>query len=582
MSGARAAHSTNRVQPPEPVSSASNWILYTSLALAAICLFGLFSSEIADTDFWWHLRTGQFMVERHSLPVPDPFSYTTALRKPAYPAEEQIRHFNLTHEWLSQVLMYFLYLTGGFPAIDLFRSGMLAAVCGLSGFLAWRLSGNAYVGIAAAFATAWLAVEFRADRPTLVTFLFVPLFVTILEVRRALWVLVPLSLLWANCHGGFFMGWVVLLAYCAGAVFEKDRLQLWLFALCSIATSGLNPNGFGVVSTLLGYRRSQMQSNLIEWHPPYLWGPPYAFDILLYASAVVLILNWRKVRLAHWFLYAAFAGASLLAFRNILLIAFLAPVLIAAYFRPRLPTFDFAWAVPLVLLIAIAVGMGRGAFFQLHVAGWKIPAGAAGYLASNHVTAPMFNTYEEGGYLIWKLWPQERVFTDGRALSEAVNSDYREILYNKDSAVDQMTGPRAELLDQYGVQVVAMNTLEYVSGAVYPLALALGRPENADWQLVFDDAQALVFLRRPPAGTLVYPDKLQRVLQHLDTECAAYIEHSPGTPMCARTLADYWLRNGLRDRGREMLRLYLAHAPERDQEAERVWRQIDGGLLPQR
>ncbi len=582
MSGARTAHSSKRAQPAETVSTPSNWLLYTSLVLSAICLLGLFSSEIADTDFWWHLRTGQFIVERHSLPVPDPFAYTTALQKPAYPGEEQIRHFNLTHEWLSQALMYAVYAIGGFPAIGLFRAAMLAAVCGLSGFLAWRMSGNVYVGIAAAFATASVAIEFRADRPTLVTFLFVPLFVTILEVRRGLWVLAPLSLLWANCHGGFFMGWVVLLAYCVGSIFEKDRLNVWLVSICSIAVSGLNPNGFGVVSTLFGYRRSEMQANLIEWHAPYLWGPPYAFDILLYASALALLVNWRKVRLAHWLLYAAFAGASLLAFRNLLLIGFLAPVLIAAYFRPRLPKFNLAWAVPVVLLVGIAVGIGRGSFFQPHVAGWKIPAGAADYLAASHVTAPMFNTYEEGGYLVWKLWPQERVFTDGRALSESVNRDYKQILYNIGSAVDQVTGPRAELLDRYGVQVVVMNTLEYVSGVVYPLALALGRPENADWQLVFDDAQALVFVRRPPAGTPVYPDKLQRVLQHMDTECATYIEHSPGTPMCARTLADYWLRNGLRDRGREMLRLYLAHAPERDAEAERVWKQIDGGSVPRR
>ena len=170
MSGARTAHSSKRAQPAETVSTPSNWLLYTSLVLSAICLLGLFSSEIADTDFWWHLRTGQFIVERHSLPVPDPFAYTTALQKPAYPGEEQIRHFNLTHEWLSQALMYAVYAIGGFPAIGLFRAAMLAAVCGLSGFLAWRMSGNAYVGIAAAFATASVAIEFRADRPTLVTF----------------------------------------------------------------------------------------------------------------------------------------------------------------------------------------------------------------------------------------------------------------------------------------------------------------------------------------------------------------------------------------------------------------------------
>ena len=46
------------------------------LALAALLLAGWFSREISDTDFWWHLRTGQYLAERHTLPVPDPFAGT--------------------------------------------------------------------------------------------------------------------------------------------------------------------------------------------------------------------------------------------------------------------------------------------------------------------------------------------------------------------------------------------------------------------------------------------------------------------------------------------------------------------------
>jgi hypothetical protein len=560
----------------------SNWLKVAALALTALCLLGLFATEIADTDFWWHLKTGQYLVERRSLPVPDPFAYTTAytaaMRAPADAGEERVRRFNLTHEWLAQVGIYAAYAAGGFPAVVLVRALLLAGVCGLAGFLSGRLSGNFYAGIAAAFATASVAVEFAADRPALVTFLLVAVFVCLLELGFAVWALPPLALLWANCHSGFFLGWLVLAAYCI----EKRRL--WLVAVCSIAVSGLNPNGFGVLSTLLAYRKSPMTADLLEWRPPLLWGPPYGFDLLFYGIVVVLALYWRKVRVAHWILFAAFAGASWIAFRNILLMGFLAPVLIAAYFPRRMPRFFekrisrlVAWVVPLALLAGLVIGMTQGRFFQLRAADWTTPAGAADYLLANHA---IFNTYEQGGYLIWRLWPQHRVFIDGRALSEPVYRDYRQILFNDGSAADQVAGPRAGLLDQYGVQVVVMNTLDYASGALYPLALALANPAGSDWQLVYNDAQAVVFVRHPPAGTQVLANQFGRILKHLNTECEGYIEHSPDNALCAHTLADFWIRNQAAGPARRMLRLYLEHAPKPDPQAERALQALGGAAAP--
>ncbi len=339
---------------PAP-STLSRGLKAATLLLAAACLLGLFSTEIEDTDFWWHLRTGQYIVESHSLPAPDPFAYTTRVAA-AYPGEEQVRHFNLTHEWLSQVLIYAAYAVAGFPGIVLARAVLLAVLCGLAGFLAACLSASFYVGIGAACATASLVVTFAADRPGVVRFLGVAVFVTLLELRRGWWALPPLALLWANCHGGFLLGWVVLLAYCAETLplrprstWPRDSRRLWLVTACAIAGSGINPNGFGVTSTLFAYRRSPMTANLIEWHAPKLWGPPYRFDILLYASALALVLSWKRVRMAHWILFAAFAGASLIAFRNTPLIGFLGPVLIAAYFPFRIklpgrPAWGLAWA----------------------------------------------------------------------------------------------------------------------------------------------------------------------------------------------------------------------------------------------
>lgn len=534
-----------------------------AFVLAAICLLGLFSTEIADTDFWWHLKTGQYLVQHRALPVPDPFAYTTALSFSAY------ARFNLTHEWMSQALLYIVYLAGGFPAVILIRAALLAAVCALAGFLAARASSNVYVGIAAAFLTSAVAIEFRADRPTLVTFLGVAVFVTLLELRVAIWLLPPLALLCANCHGGFFLAWVVLLAYCAEWR-APDRRRLWLVTACSIGVSGINPNAFGVLSTLFRYQRSEMTANLLEWSRPSLWGPPYAFDILLYATMLVLALSWRRVRFVHWMLFALFAGAAIVAFRNILFIGFLAPFLMATYLPVRFQTSRLlAWSTPALLAIAIGFGVTRGSFFQLRVADWTIPKGAADYLVDNHFSGTMFNTYEQGGYLIWR---GQRVFIDGRALSESVYRDYQKILFNANSIADQVAGPRAELLNHYGVQVVVMNALDFASGALYPLALALANPASQEWQLVYEDPQDLIFTRNP--GAQGSPDKLRRVLIHLDTECTTYIEHSPDTPVCARTMADYWMRNGVKDRARRMLELYLAHARKRDSLAEAMLQQL--------
>jgi len=552
-----------------------------AVALAAICLPGLFSTEAADSDFWWHLKTGQFIVERHALPLPDPFSYTTALNPPATPGEAHAQRFNLTHEWLAQALLYVVYAFGGIPLVVLSRAAILSGMCALGGLLAARLSGSFYAGIAAAFASAAVAIEFRADRPALLSFLFAAVFVTLLELRIALWALPVLTLLWANSHGGFILAWVVLGAYSFDAFWRADRRKIWLISACSIAISFLNPNGFGVLPAIIQYRRSEMQSNLFEWHRPPLWGPPYAFDVLLYASALILLIAWRRVRIAHWALYAAFATLSIMAFRNIALIGFLAPVLIAAYVPkiravPGLLRDVVAWGAPVLLLAALAAGVASGQFFQLRAAAWKFPLGAGDFILANHIDVPMFNTYGQGGYWIWKLWPHERVFIDGRALSEASYRDYIHILYNPDSAADQLSGPRTAAIDHYGVRLVATNTFEFNSGEMLPLGLALSRADSREWSLVYDDARELIFMRDPPPGMKSLDDKQNRVLDHMDAECSAHIDHAPETPNCAWTLYDFWMRSGRADRARPMLKLYVTRALHPDPRALEEWRKLGG------
>ena len=283
-----------------------------------------------------------------------------------------------------------------------------------------------------------------------------------------------------------------------------------------------------------------------------------------------MLLARRRVRLADWLLFAAFSAAALAAGRNVVLIGFLAPVLIAAYIPWKRPAPAFArYVVPAALLAGVAVGTARGEFFQLRAAEWRYPKGAADFLLAHHVSQPIFNTYEYGGYLMWRLWPQNRVFIDGRALSESVFLDYARILYNHDDS-DGRSG--MQLLDDYGVQAIVMNAFQYSNGLVYMLAPALADPAQKEWKLVYTDPQALVFMRQPPPG--VEPIDSLRVLDHMEQECKLHIEKEEQYPRCARGLGQVFSKLGDLARARQWLGVYLSHPHEPDPEAESAYTQM--------
>jgi hypothetical protein len=536
------------------------WLAPSVLVVAAIFLVGLFSTEFADTDAWWHLATGRYIVTQHRLPWPDPFAYTTPGAS-AYPGEEATRHFNLTHEWLAQAAMYVIYCAGGFGALVLWKALLLALLCLTTGHITRLRTGSMFRGIAASLAAAWLAIEFAHDRPGILTYVFTALFIAIFEEDRWHWLLPPLGLLWANCHGGFFLGWIVCGAYSVDAL-RRRRWRIVVLSGATVLISLANPNGWGVLYTLFHYRQSAMQASLMEWSRADLWGPPWAFVALLYGSALMLAISWRRVRLTDWLLFAAFAAAAISAFRNEMLIGLLAPILVATYFpskRPMPALLVYAGAA--ALTIAVAWGAARGSFFQLRASEWRFPAGAADFLSQRQISAPLFNTYENGGYLIWR---GERVFIDGRALSEKVFQDYRLIM-----GTPPGDPRRAETLARYGVGAMVLNGFEYNSGTLYPVVLALGEPAESDWKLAYEDPQSLVFLRQLPPG--VQPLPKSRIVDHLEAECRLHVERDPEFSLCARTLANLFLKSGARARARAMLSLYLEHPYGDDPEARRAY-----------
>ena len=560
----RPANPKTAAQAPASPAAATapRWIRPLLLALIAILFLTWFTGEVGDTDIWLHLMTGRHTLETRALTVPDPFCYTSNLS--STPAEAKTRYFNLTHEWLAQILMYLIHASTGFPGLVLLRAVLLIVFCGLVGLMVWWRTSGFYRSLGAAIAAGAVAVNFQQSRPFLVTFVLLAVTMAILERRRWMWALVPIFIFWANCHGGYFMGWVMLGAYCGEALIQRLRKrpvegerQLWLVTIASFLASAINPNGFRVIEIMLLYRSSGIQSSNVEWQYPAFWLPPYGYGVVLIGSLAVLLISWRRTRPVDWILYFVFAAASLLAVRNTILMGLVGAVLLGVYFpagiaawkRAIPPAVEFA-AAGLVLL-AIASALRGGSAFQLRAAEWLLPTQAADFLKAHNVTGRMFNTYENGGYVVWRLWPAQRDFIDPRGLSEEAYADYNRILYYADSNGGKSAD---ELLAKYGVQVLVLDGFDRFTGKIHTLAAALADPKQTEWKLVQADNRSMVFMRQPPPG--VQPLNNLKALESIETQCQQQIEHDPRQPGCARGIADFYTLIGEKARAAQWMAFY--------------------------
>ena len=550
---------TARRPAPAAVSTmdaARPWLRGLVLLLASLIVFNWFYSTIGRSDFWWHLKTGQYIWQHHALPVPDPFSYTTYMGQPAYPGEDITRYFNLTHEWLAQIVLYLVYSEGGPAGVILFRQTLLAGLCGIVGLLVYRRCGGFYRAICAALAAAPVASFLIEDRPYLITYFLLGVTLLILESRRHLWLLPPIFLVWANCHSGFFLGWVAMGAYCAEAILtrRKER-QLFLATAASLLASGLNPNGYRVFQVLLLYRHSPLQMRIFEWQRPSYWEVS-AFTAVLYGAAAVLLWARRRVRISDWLLYLVFAAAALSAARNIILIGIIGPLIVFSYlpWKWRLPVV-VDWAAAVLLAYWCWVILPRPPLYG--VRDWELPSGAADFLLNHHIRGRMLNTYDAGGYLIWRLAPDVPVFLDGRALNESVAADQKRIVYNADST----GGPSGqELLARYGIDLIAMPMLDGM-GDVYLLPASLSDPSQKTWTLIYRDAQSVIFVKSVPPG--VVPLNSLEALSAMEMQCQVTLDHG-GFARCARSVSRVFAIAGDNQRAAQWMAVYRQRGNQPD------------------
>ncbi|MCJ7620995.1 MAG: hypothetical protein MUP64_12330, partial [Anaerolineae bacterium] len=237
-----------------------------------LCLFVMAVRPIVDPDFWWHLRTGQYIWETGTIPRQDIFSYT--LHGQPW----------ITHEWLSEVILYAIYAIFGQAGLILVFAGMITAAFALS-YL--QCNGRPYLASFVVVLAAIASAVTWGVRPQMLSLLLSAVFLYILHLYRRgnskyLWLLPPLMVLWANLHGSFFLGLVYLAAHILGATLEnvfarrqeaahtwKDIRHLAAVTLVTTAAPVLNPNGIRLLVYPFGTLGSPaMQQYIMEWFSP--------------------------------------------------------------------------------------------------------------------------------------------------------------------------------------------------------------------------------------------------------------------------------------------------------------------------
>jgi hypothetical protein len=409
-----------------------------------------------DTDFWWHLKDGQYIVLHHTVPAHDFMSYTL------------VGHSWTDHEWLAEVWLYGLYRLAGLWGPIAFFAAIICATF----FLVYRqmvaLRLNRVLALFVVAAAFMASSASWGPRIQMLTLFFLSGYMLVLQRfdetrdRRLLAALPALMLVWANVHGGFVLGLVVITLSLGGEWLNRvtGRAEAWsvaelkavLYALLgTTAVTMINPNGFRQLLYPLTFVLPNAYTNLIEesaspnFHMPVIM--LFEVMLLLLVAAVAIgrpRLNWRHLLLVLAFTHLAFSQV-----RNVAVWAVVLSPLVAFYIQAAFPALREQFPrlsyrsrpvqgrtgpiVNLVLLVLIGVAYVLESTHFVNAQTLRTaetdqyPKAAVAYLRTHDLPQHVFVSYSWGGYLLWNLFPRYRDYMDSRAdtlFNNAILRDY--------------------------------------------------------------------------------------------------------------------------------------------------------------
>lgn len=507
-------------------------IIFFLLLLVVFTFF--IKVEIWDPDFWWHIASGREIVNTYSLPDKDILSYTSGMMENLnrYPERETLI---LKQYWLAQAIFYLIFKYIGPSGIIIFRALLFSLIVFfvLLRLDRWRVS--PVISFFAGFSMfMMLLARLMGDRPVLFTFLFTAMTFFILEDFRnkkdkRIFFLLPIMLFWANSHGGFIIGILMIMVYMVfegikiilkKAEYKKEELSVfYIAAALAIGVSFLNPCGWDAFDIALSSKYKPFTTGIQEYDAPYkaffVWKVSpvdfwYLGSIALFP--LVLILRNKKFDLTHFVLLSGLLAASTTGLRFVFYYEVIAVMIIGRELDAWIRNiFSSRFSAEAYSTIMNWLAVGACISLLLFVSGYfkiknmkitssrsAVPVNAVDFVEKNRLKGNMFNDYGFGGYLEWRLYPWKKTFIDTRGLNLTVINEYNAMVTAANSFFgpepSETKGPLWErLIDHYNIDIIFLNYLD-IQGSVFQLHFALN--ESQKWAPVYADTLAAVYVRK--------------------------------------------------------------------------------------
>ena len=468
-------------------------LLETSRLFELLLFLSIFAMALrapVDTDMWWHLAAGRFSPTLRPLRL-DIFSHTVEGSS------------WLNHSWLAQHFLYGLYRLGGLRAIAL----ATACLVTLTFLTIYPGRGNPYIKGFSLLLAALASSVVWTPRPQLFSFLAFAFILKRLESlkEKADFFLIPITfVLWANLHAGYASGLLLLFLCLIGSLIDsiiyhdpespRRARALSLILLLSLLGVCLNPWGFELLSyPLTTLKIKTLQAYIQEWaspdfhllaNHPAIW---LTIAIILVLAFSTIPAKWSELLPLSAFFYLYLTAARNVAFYSLIAaqILFRHGEVALRRFGTLRPSGQRSPINTIILGLALVAVALKG----YYVLGGQaiqareeacLPAKAVDFILKEGLNGNLFNSYNWGGYLIWRLYPSCHVFVDGRT-----------DLYGDEVLEEYLRVAKADegwekVLEKHKVGIVIV---ERELPIVRCLELSGG------WRKVYEDSMAVVFVK---------------------------------------------------------------------------------------
>jgi len=487
-----------RAKPPEAALTLRHPAAMLLLVLLSLAIAGLVTHRLADPDLWQHLRVGRTIWERHAVPRVHEWTWPRFGEREVLPS------------WLFRAALWPFYAAAGAWGLQAWRWLTTLGAFALLALTARRLGARGMLPWLALLLCALVYRQRSQVRPETLVAVLLAFELLLLErvragARRAAWGLPAVALVWANAHISYWIGIALALLFVADIGWRERRLprELVLALAGSVATSFVNPFGWASLWQPFDYQlhlshdplfRTIAELKPVDWSQNVWNGLP-----LLVAGWPLLALARARragVDAVEWGLLFGFGALGLSAQRFLGFFAIVAAPYVTRDLaalcagRRALAPWPRALAVSAagVAMVALELSHARLAFGP-GIDTRFAPVAACDYIEQAGVRGRALNEFWQGGYLLWRFWPQrDRLpFID---IHQSASPADRALVARLGD--DPLAFPALDR-ERHFEWVLTTNSRSLSGG------LANELDADSSWRLVFYDDAALLYVRRDGA-----------------------------------------------------------------------------------